>query len=174
MNALSPRLRAGLAALGCLVVALAAALALDARLDRHWGLRGLTLLLALGCAAVLAVENGRRGRRVIALAGLLMFGVVFPVTATTWATPPEIEFALAVADEAQATATRSARSVVTVEDVRAVTAARGGAVGSLRTANSPEIRGATQYPLIIRPDKNRGRPWACLSFVGVQAEVRAC
>ncbi|MBB5834251.1 hypothetical protein [Kribbella italica] len=170
-----PRLRGALAAGACVVVALGAALAVDSRLDRHWATRGITLLLALACAAVLTVENGRRARRIIAVVGLLMFGFVFPVTSTTWSTPPEIDFALRVADDAQEAADKSAQSVVTVEDVRRAAEARGGAVGSLVTDKSPEARGSTAYPLIIRAHKDQGRPWACLTFEnGLTAKVRAC
>ncbi|MEV6284819.1 hypothetical protein [Kribbella sp. NPDC051770] len=171
----SPKLRAGLAAVACVVVALGAALAVDSRLDRHWVVRGLTLVLALGCAALLTAENGRRPRRIIAVVGMLMFGFVFPVTSTTWSTPPEIDFALWVADDAEAAAVKNAQSVVTVEDVKRAAEARGGAIGSLVTEKSPEARGATAYPLIVRADKTKGRPWACLSFeAGLTAKVRAC
>ncbi|MGC4944149.1 hypothetical protein [Kribbella sp. DT2] len=158
-----------------MVVALGAALAVDGRLDRQWVTRGITLLLALGCAAVLTVDNGRRARRIIAVVGLLMFGFVFPVSSTTWSTPPEIDFALAVADDAEAAANKSAQSVVTVEDVKRAAEARGGAIGSPITDKTPEARGATAYPLIIRADKDQGRPWACLTFEnGLTAKVRAC
>ncbi|WP_237771445.1 hypothetical protein [Kribbella sp. ALI-6-A] len=171
----SPKVRAMLAAVACVLIALIAALAVDSRLDRHWLVRGLTLLLALGCAAVLGVENGRRARRIIAGVGMLMFGFVFPVTSTTWATPPEIDFALAVADDAEAAATKDAMSAVTVDHVKAAAEARGGAIGSPVTEKSPEPRGATEYPLIVRPDKNKGRPWACLTFEhGFTAKIRAC
>ncbi|GAB2584374.1 hypothetical protein GCM10027269_44870 [Kribbella endophytica] len=170
-----PRLRGTLAATACVVVALGAALAVDSRLDRHWVTRGITLLLALGCAGVLAMENGRRARRIIAVVGLLMFGFVFPVTSTTWSTPPEVDFALWVADDAKAAAQKSAQSVVTVEDVKRAAEARGGAIGALVTDKAPEARGATAYPLIIREHKDQGRPWACLSFEnGLTAKVRAC
>ncbi|WP_344169361.1 hypothetical protein [Kribbella lupini] len=170
-----PRVLGALAAVACVVVALGAALAVDGRLDRHWVMRGLTLLLALGCAGVLAAENGRRARRIIAVVGLLMFGFVFPVTSTIWSTPPEIDFALWVADDAEAAAVKNARSVVTVEDVKRAAEARGGAIGSLATEKAPEVRGATAYPLIVRAHKDQGRPWACLSFEnGLTAKVRAC
>jgi len=175
MNSVSPRLRAGIAGVACLVIALAAALAVDSRLDRHWVLRGITLLLALGCVAVLADRSGRKARPIIGFVGVLMFGLVFPVTSTTWATPPEIDFALVVADDATAAANKDARSIVSVADVRAAAEARGGAVGSLKTDRTPEIRGADAYPLIIRPKKDQGRPWACLSFDnGIEAKIRSC
>lgn len=175
MNSVSPRLRAGIAGVACLVIALAAALAVDSRLDRHWVLRGITLLLALGCVAVLADRSGRKARPIIGFVGVLMFGLVFPVTSTTWATPPEIDFALVVADDATAAANKDARSIVSVEDVRAAAEARGGAVGSPKTDRTPEVRGADAYPLIVRPKKDQGRPWACLSFDnGVEAKIRSC
>ncbi|TWD83438.1 hypothetical protein FB561_4601 [Kribbella amoyensis] len=175
MTSLSPRARAGLAAAACLVIAVVAALAVDVRLDRHWVLRGLTLAMALGCAGILAADRGRRARQIIAVVGLVMFGVVFPVTSTVWSEPPEIAFALAVADDAEAAAAKGGSSAVTVEDVRAAAEARGGAVGSLKTERSPEIRGADAYPLIVRAKADQGRPWACLSFVhGFTAEVRPC
>lgn len=168
-------LRATAAAVVCLVIAVAAVLAVDSRLDRHWGLRGITLFLAFCCAGVLWSGKGRKARPIIAFVGLLMFGLVFPVTSTTWSEPPEIKFALAVADDAEAAANRQASSAVTVADVKAAAEARGGAVGSLKTERNPEVRQADAYPLIIRPKKDQGRPWACLSFVhGLDAEIRAC
>jgi len=175
MNSVSPRVRGGLAAVACLVIALVAALAVDSRLDRHWVVRGITLLMAFGCAAVLAVDEGRRARRLIGVVGLLMFGFVFPVTSTTWATPPEIDFALSVADGAEAAATKAAQSVVTVEDVRAAAEARGGAVGTLKTDRSPEIRGADAFPVIVRARPDQGRPRACITFTyGLTAHIRPC
>jgi hypothetical protein len=37
------------------------------------------------------------------------------------------------------------------------------------------VRGADAYPLIVRPKKDQGRPWACLSFDhGTEAKVRSC
>jgi hypothetical protein len=175
MKSVSPPVRAVVAGLVCVVIALAAALAVDSRLDRHWMIRGITLLLALCCAAVLATEKGRKARPIIGFAGLLMFGLVFPVTSTTWASPPEIDFALLVADDAEAAATKKAGSAVTVDDVRAAAEARGGAIGTLKTDKSPEIRGADAYPLIVRAKKDQGRPWACLTFEhGMDAKVRPC
>ena len=175
MQSVSPRVRALLAAVLCVVIALGAALAVDSRLDRHWILRGLTLFLALCCAALLLSDQTRLVRQVVTLVGLLMFGVVFPVTTTTWATPPEIDFALAVATDAKNAATKDARSAVTVADVKAAAAARGGAVGSLKTERSPQVRGADDFPLILRADPAQGRPRACLSFPhGLDAEVRTC
>ena len=104
-----------------------------------------------------------------------MFGLVFPVTATTWSKPPEIDFALKVADDAKAAANKAASSTVTVEDVRAAAVARGGAVGTLKTDRSPEIRGADSFPLILRAKPDQGRPRACLSFShGFDAKVRPC
>ncbi|WP_344114889.1 hypothetical protein [Kribbella alba] len=175
MKSVPPRLLALGAAALCLVIALAAALAVDSRLDRHWVMRGITLVLAFGCAAVLADDRGRRFRRIIGLVGVLMFGFVVPVTSTTWATPPEVDFALAVADDAKATATKDARGAVTVDDVRAATQARGGAVGTPKTDRSPEVRGADTFPLIVRPKPSQGRPWACVSFThGLDAKIRPC
>ena len=103
-----------------------------------------------------------------------MFGLVFPVTTTTWSTPPEIDFALAVATDAKNAATKDARSAVTVADVKAAAEARGGAVGSLKTERSPQVRGADAFPLIVRAKPDQGRPRA-VSFVhGLDAKVRAC
>ena len=175
MQSVSPRLRALVAAVVCIVIALAAALAVDSRLDRHWILRGLTLFLALCCAALLVTDQTRRIRQIVTGIGLLMFGVVFPVTQTTWSTPPEIDFALAVATDAENAATKDARSVVTVEDVKAATEARGGAVGSLKTERSPQVRGADAFPLIVRAKPDQGRPRACISFTnGLEAKIRPC
>ncbi|MFI6678847.1 hypothetical protein [Kribbella sp. NPDC050470] len=175
MQSVSPRIRALAAAVACIVIALAAALAVDSRLDRHWIMRGLTLFLALCCAALLLTDQSRRFRQIITGVGLLMFGVVFPVTSTTWATPPEIDFALAVATDAENAATKDARSVVTVEDVKSAAEARGGAIGSLQTERSPQVRGADAFPLIVRPKSTQGRPWACLTFTnGLEAKIRAC
>ncbi|MFB6722813.1 hypothetical protein ACFCV3_21730 [Kribbella sp. NPDC056345] len=174
MVAVSSRVQAFAAGGFCVVVAVAAALAVDLRLDRHWILRGLTLALALCCAALLAGPQQRRLRRIIAAVGLAMFGVVFPVTTTTWASPPEIDFALQVATDAKVAAEKAASSVVSVDDVKAAAAARGGAVGSPPTDKTPEVRGADAYPLILRADPAKGRPWACLSFVGLTARVRPC
>jgi hypothetical protein len=175
MHFVSPRIRALAAACCCVVIALVAALAVDSRLDRHWILRGLTLFLALCCAALLATDQTRRFRQIITAIGLLMFGLVFPVTQTTWSKPPEIDFALAVATDAENAAVKDARSVVTVEDVRAAAEARGGAVGSLPTATSDKIRGSEEFPLIVRPTPDQGRPRACITFTnGLEAKVRSC
>jgi hypothetical protein len=175
MKSVSPPLRAIAAAVLCLVIAVAAVLAVDSRLDRHWGLRGITLFLAFCCAGVLWSGKGRKARPIITFVGLLMFGLVFPVTSTTWSEPPEIKFALAVADDAEAAANREASSAVSVADVKAAAEARGGAVGSLKTDRNPEVRQADAYPLIIRAKKDQGRPWACLSFEhGLNAKIRPC
>ncbi|WP_344216051.1 hypothetical protein [Kribbella sancticallisti] len=64
------------------------------------------------------VHVRQRHRPIIGLVGLLMFGLVLPVTSTTWARPPEIDFALAIAD------------------VRAAAEARGGAIGSLKSESA--------------------------------------
>jgi hypothetical protein len=104
-----------------------------------------------------------------------MFGLVFPVTTTTWAKPPEIDFALAVATDAENAATKQARSAVTVADVKAAAESRGGAVGSLKTERSPQVRGAAAFPLIVRAHATQGRPWACITFNdGLNAEIRPC
>ncbi|WBQ02640.1 hypothetical protein [Kribbella sp. CA-293567] len=170
-----PAVRACAAAGACVVIAIGAALAVDGRLDRHWLLRGLTLVLALGCAGVLWTDSRRKLRSIIGFVGVLMFGLVIPVSSTTWSEPPEIKFALAVADDAAAGAQKQARSVVTVEDVKAAAEARGGAVGSLKTGRTPEIRGADAYPLILRATKDQGRPRACLTFEqGQNAKIRPC
>ncbi len=170
MIAVSSRVQAFAAGGFCVVVAVASALAVDLRLDRHWILRGLTLMLALCCAALLARAEQRRLRRIIVAVGLAMFGVVFPVTTTTWASPPEIDFALQVATDAKAAAEKAHRSVASPDDVKEAAAARGGAVGSPETP----ARGADRFPLIVRADPSRGRPWACVSFVGLDAKVRPC
>jgi hypothetical protein len=164
MKSVSPKARAGIAAAACLVVALAAALAVDSRLDRHWLLRGITLVVALACAAVLAADKSRKVRPIIGLVGVVMFGVVFPVSSTTWSQPPEIKFALSVADDAKATAEQESASAVTIADVKAAAESRGGAIGTLKTDRTPTIRGADAYPLVIRPNQTQGRPWSCLTF----------
>jgi hypothetical protein len=173
MQSESPRVRALIGAVLCVVVALVAALAVDSRLDRHWIMRGITLFLALCCAALLATDQSRRFRQIITAAGLLMFGVVFPVSSTTWSKPPEIDFALAVASDAKDAATKDVRSAVTVQDVKTATEARGGAVGSL-TSRTDEIRGSENFPLIVRANPTQGRPRACISFTGLEAKVRPC
>ena len=57
MQSVSPRVRALVAAVLCVVIALGAAFAVDSRLDRHWILRGLTLFLALCCCALLLTDR---------------------------------------------------------------------------------------------------------------------
>jgi hypothetical protein len=158
-----------------LVVAVAAGLAVDSRLDRHSILRALTLVLAVCCAALLATDQTRRLRQIVTGVGLGMFGLIIPVSQTTWSKPPEIDFALQVATDAKNAAQKSAASAVSVEDVRAAAEARGGAVGTLPTEKNPQVRGADTYPLVIRAKRDQGRPWACLSFIhGLDARVRAC
>jgi hypothetical protein len=175
MQSLSPRVRALGAAGVCLVIAVVAGLAVDSRLDRHWILRGVTLLLAVGCAALLLTDQARRLRQIVTGVGLAMFGLIIPVTQTIWSKPPEIEFALQVATDARDAAQKDARSTVSVVDVKAAAEARGGAIGSLPTEKSPQVRGAEAYPLIIRAKRDQGRPWACLSFThGLDAKVRPC
>ena len=175
MQSVSPRIRALGAGVLCLVIAVGAGLAVDARLDRHWILRGMTLFLALCCAALLLTDQTRRLRQIITAIGLLMFGLVIPVTQTTWSKPPEIDFALQVATDAKNAAEKNARSTVTVDDVKTAAEARGGAIGSLKTDRSPDVRGAAAFPLIVRAKPDQGRPWACVSFDhGLDAEVRSC
>jgi hypothetical protein len=175
MESLSPRVRTLGAGAVCLVIAVAAGLAVDSRLDRHWVLRGLTVFLALCCATLLLTDQSRRLRQIVTAVGLAMFGLVIPVSQTTWSKPPEIDFALQVATDAKAAAQKNARSAVAVADVKAAAEARGGAIGSFPTEKSPQVRGADAYPLIVRAKKAQGRPWACLSFVnGLDAKVRPC
>jgi hypothetical protein len=58
------------------VIAVAAGLAVDGRLDRHWILRGLTLFLAVCCAALLLTDQARRLRQIVTVVGLVMFGLI--------------------------------------------------------------------------------------------------
>ncbi|TCC33397.1 hypothetical protein [Kribbella sindirgiensis] len=175
MQSLSPRARALGAAGLCLVIAVAAGLAVDSRLDRHWILRGLTALLAVCCAALLLTDQTRRLRQIVTGVGLGMFGLVIPVSQTTWSKPPEIDFALQVATDAKNAAQKNARSTVSIADVQAAAEARGGAVGTLPTEKNPQVRGADAYPLVVRPNRDQGRPWACLTFThGLDAKVRPC
>ncbi|MGW7685717.1 hypothetical protein ACWGID_33550 [Kribbella sp. NPDC054772] len=174
MQSLSPRVRALGAAVLCLVIALAAGLAVDGRLDRHWIMRGLTVFLAICCAGLLLTDQTRRIRQIITAIGLVMFGLIIPVSQTTWSKPPEIKFALEVATDAQKAAQKASESVATVAEVRAAAEARGGAVGSLPTEKNPQVRGADAYPLIVRAKRDQGRPWACVSFTGLTAKVSAC
>ncbi|MFI5692837.1 hypothetical protein ACIA58_13415 [Kribbella sp. NPDC051586] len=174
MQSLSPRARALGAAVLCLVIAVAAGLAVDSRLDRHWILRGLTAFLAVCCAALLLTDQTRRIRQIVTAIGLAMFGVIIPVTQTTWSKPPEIKFALQVATDAKAAAEKASSSSVTVANVKTAAEARGGAIGSFATEKSPQVHGADAYPVIVRPKHDQGRPWACLSFTGTTAAVRPC
>jgi hypothetical protein len=164
-GALRPNLpRAIAAAAICLVIAVGAAVAVDVRLDRHWVLRGVALVLALLCAGILVADRGRTVRRAIGFFGVLLWGLVVPVSTTSWSTPPEVNFALAVADDAKAAAIKEARSAVAVEDVRTAAQAEGGAVGTLKTDRNSQVRGASAFPLILRPQAARvGRASACLS-----------
>lgn len=175
-GALRPNLaRAIAAAAVCLVIAVGASVAVDVRLDRQWGLRGVALVLALLCAGILVGDRGRTARRAIGFFGVLLWGLIVPVSTTTWSTPPEVDFALAVADDAKAAAIKEARSTVEVEDVRAAAQAKGGAVGTLKTERSPQVQGASAFPLILRPQASQGRPRVCLSFVhGLDAKIRSC
>ncbi|HZX07382.1 hypothetical protein [Kribbella sp.] len=174
MQSLSPRVRALGAAGICLVIAVAAGLAVDSRLDRHWVLRGLTVFLAICCAALLLTDQTRRLRQIVTAVGLAMFGLVIPVSQTTWSKPPEVKFALQVATDAKTAAQKAGQGAVSVADVKAAAEARGGAVGSFPTEKTPEVHGADAYPVIVRAKRDQGRPWACLSFTGQAAKVRAC
>jgi hypothetical protein len=168
-------MRALAAAVLCLLIALGAGLAVDVRLDRHWLLRGLTVFLAVCCAALLLSDQSRRLRQIVTLIGLLMFGLIIPVSQTTWSKPPEIKFALQVATDAKDAAQKASQSAVTVADVKAAAEARGGAVGSLPTDKNQAVRGADAFPVIVRAHRDQGRPWACVAFVhGLDAEVRPC
>ncbi|NUR96838.1 MAG: hypothetical protein HOV67_16455 [Kribbellaceae bacterium] len=174
MQSLSPRVRALGAAGICLVIAVAAGLAVDSRLDRHWVLRAVTVFLAICCAALLLTDQTRRLRQIVTAVGLGMFGLIIPVSQTAWSQPPEIKFALQVATDAKAAAQKGGRSTVDVADVKAAAEKRGGAVGSLPTEKTPAVRGADAYPLIVRPKRDQGRPWACVSFKNLVAQVRPC
>lgn len=175
MQSLSPRARALGAAGLCLLIAVVAGLAVDSRLDRHWILRGLTVVLAVCCAALLLTDQTRRLRQIVTGVGLGMFGLIIPVSQTTWSKPPEIEFALQVATDAKDAAQKKAQSAVSVADVQAAAETRGGAVGTFPTEKNPQVRGADAYPLVIRAKRDQGRPWACLSFThGLDAKIRAC
>jgi hypothetical protein len=167
--------RAIAAAAVCLMIAVGAAVAVDVRLDRQWGLRGVALVLALLCAGILVAGRGRTVRRAIGFFGVLLWGLVVPLSTTSWSTPPEVDFALAVADDAKAAAIKEARSTVEVEDVRAAAQAKGGAVGTLKTKRNPQVEGASAFPLILRSQASQGRPRVCLSFVhGLDAKIRFC
>ncbi|WP_327633890.1 hypothetical protein OHB24_28320 [Kribbella sp. NBC_00482] len=175
MQSLSPRARALGAAGLCLLIAVAAGLAVDNRLDRHWILRGVTALLAVCCTALLLTDQTRRLRQIVTGVGLGMFGLIIPVSQTTWSKPPEIDFALQVATDAKDAAQKDARSAVSVADVQTAAERRGGAVGTFPTEKNPQVRGADAYPLIVRAKRDQGRPWACLSFIhGLDAKVRPC
>ncbi|MFD7156881.1 hypothetical protein ACFV9C_19945 [Kribbella sp. NPDC059898] len=174
MQSLSPRVRALGAAGVCLLIAVVAGLAVDGRLDRHWVLRGMTVFLAVCCAALLLADQTRRLRQIVTAVGLAMFGVVIPVTQTVWSKPPEIAFALQVATDAKAAAGKASSSSVSIADVKAAAEARGGAIGSFPTEKSPQVRGADAYPIIVRAKRDQGRPWACVSFTGLDAKVRPC
>ncbi|WP_328998801.1 hypothetical protein OHA18_30670 [Kribbella sp. NBC_00709] len=174
MQSLSPRARALGAAVLCLVIAVAAGLAVDSRLDRHWILRALTVFLAVCCAALLLTDQTRRIRQIVTAIGLAMFGLIIPWSQTTWSKPPEIEFTLQVATDAKNAAEKASRSSVTIADVKSAAEARGGAVGSFPTEKSPQVHGADAFPLIVRAKHDQGRPWSCVTFTGTNAKVRAC
>lgn len=162
------------AATAAVVVAAGAALAVDSRLDRQLTLRLGTLALALLCAAVLAFKKARKGSLIIAAGGLAIWGVIAPIYTTVWSTPPEIEFAMAVATDAKDEAQRSAQSAVGVQEVTAAAQRRGGAVGTLKDGARPVV-GADAFPLVLRPDPARARPRVCLTFEhGLDAKIRAC
>jgi predicted MFS family arabinose efflux permease len=175
MQSLSPRARALGAAGLCLLIAVAAGLAVDSRLDRHWILRGATALLAVCCTALLLTDQTRRLRQIVTGVGLGMFGLIIPVSQTTWSKPPEIKFALQVATDAKQAAEKASSSTVTVADVKTAAEARGGGVGSLPTEKNTQVRGADAFPMIVRAKRDQGRPWACVSFPhGLTAKVRPC
>ena len=174
MPSLSPRAQALGAAVLCLVIAVGAGLAVDSRLDRHWILRGLTVFLAICCAALLLTDQTRRLRQIITAVGLAMFGLIIPWSQTTWSKPPEIKFALQVATDAKNAAEKASSSSVTVANVKTAAEARGGAIGSFATAKSPQVHGADAFPVIVRAKRDQGRPWACVSFTGLTAKVRPC
>jgi hypothetical protein len=165
--------RLGVAAAGaCTVVAVVLMLAVDSRLDRQWPVRLAMLVLALLCVAVIAARS-RRSTRVIGVTGIAIWGLAAPLTLTTTAASPEAEFAMAVHDDAKAAAVRKAESVISVEDVTAAVTTRGGAVGQL--SQGMITGGATEFPLVIRPDKNQPRPRICLSIEhGIEARIRRC
>jgi hypothetical protein len=165
--------RLGAVAAGaCIVMAIVLMLAVDSRLDRQWPVRLAMLVLALLCAGVIAYRS-RRGTRIIGIAGIAIWGLAAPLTLTTSAAPPEARFALAVHDDAKATAARKAESAISVAEVTAAVTARGGAVGLLSQGRI--TGGATEFPLVIRPDENQPRPRICLSIEhGTDAKIRRC
>jgi hypothetical protein len=140
------------------LIAVVAGLAVDSRLDRHWILRGLTALLAVCCAALLATDQTRRLRQILTGVGLGMFGLIIPVSQTAWSKPPEIDFALQVATDAKNAAQKNARSAVSVADVQAAAEARGGAVGTLPTEKNPQARGADATRSSSAPSATRAAP----------------
>ena len=170
---MSKHARLGAIAAGaCIVVAVVLTLAVDPRLDRQLPVRLAMLVLALLCAGVIAIRN-RRSTRLIGITGIAVWGLAAPLTLTATAAPPEAEFALAVHDDVKAAAARKGESVITVADVTAAVTARGGAVGLLTRGQI--TGGATEFPLVIRPDKNQPRPRICLSIEhGTDAKIRRC
>jgi hypothetical protein len=158
---------------GCVVVAVAAALAVDSRLDRQIVARTGMLVLSLLCALVLAARQ-RRSTRLIGWTGIALWGLIAPLVLTATASPPEADFAIAVHEDAKAAATRQAQSVITIADVTAAAKARGGAVGTLPTAGNP-VEGANTFPLVLRPDPSLGRPRICIAIEhGTEARIRRC
>jgi hypothetical protein len=167
------RLRAATAG-ACIVVVVAVVLmlAVDSRLDRQWPVRLAMLVLALLCVAVITARS-RRSTRVIGATGIAIWGLAAPLTLTTSAASPEAKFAMAVHDDAKAAAARKAESAISVEEVTAVVTTRGGAVG--RLSQGRITGGATEFPLVIRPDKNQPGPRICLSIEhGTDARIRRC
>jgi hypothetical protein len=157
----------------CVIVAVVAALLVDGRLDRQPAVRVGMLLLSLLCALVLAYRQ-RRSTRVIGWTGIALWGVVAPVMLTASSSPPVADFAIAVHEDAKATAARQAQSAITVADVTAAAKARGGAVGTLPADGAP-AEGADAFPLVLRLDPDRGRPRMCLAIVhGTEARIRRC
>lgn len=156
---------------------LVAALAVDQRLDRQWGLRIAMYLLTLVSVAVLLRD--RVSTRVIGVAGIVVWGGLAPIVTTASATSDEMDFALAVADRARTAATSTGGSVVLPEHVEAAVRSGGGAVGP--RAGDPGPRGAATsdpdaFTVLARPDPERSRPRVCLTFrdYGFSVDIRRC
>lgn len=161
-----------IAAGACIVIAVVLTLAVDPRLDRQLPVRLAMLVLALVCAGVIALRS-RRSTRLIGITGIAVWGLAAPFTLTATAAPPEAKFAMAVHDDAKSAAARKGESVISVADVTAAVTARGGAVGLL--SRGQITGGATEFPLVLRPDKNQPRPRICLSIEhGTDAKIRRC
>jgi hypothetical protein len=166
------RARLGIAlGAACLLAGVVLALLVDSRLDRQLGGRVAMLALALVCAAIVGGRR-RRGIRAIGWTGVVLWGGFAPLTLTASVASPEAKFAMAVHDDAKAAATQKAQSAITIDDIKAAAAARGGAVG-VRTDTG--VSGADAYPLVLRPDPARNRPRICLTIEhGTEARIRRC